>query len=231
MSSPILNPHYVMTANRLEKALKTEAVLSDFLAKPVAGFSVLDVGAGTGEIIDHFAARNQTEGVDIEDQRVSKVSGFQLVKDERLPFADGSFDLVISNHVVEHVRSPARHLQEIARVLKPRGIVYLATPNRRFLKETHFKLWLLHYLPDAAYFYLAGKLGRRGERFWIFTPGELRRLVRQCGFRLKDYTPRILADPERFNAKVVCPVGTGKLLGRVLARISPTLIHVLQAGG
>lgn len=230
MSSPTLNPHYVMTANRLEKALKAEAVLSDFLAKPVEGFAVLDVGVGTGEIIDHFAARNQTEGVDIEDQRVSKVSRFQLVKDERLPFADGSFDLVISNHVLEHVSSPVQHLQEIARVLKRRGIVYLATPNRLFPKETHFKLWLLHYLPDAAYFYLAAKLGRRGDRFWIFMPGELRRLVRKCGFRLKDYTPWILADPKRFKAKAICPVGTGKFLGRVLAGVSPTLIHVLQAG-
>lgn len=228
MSAPALNPRYVVTANRLEKALKTRAVLGDFLGQSVKGLSLLDVGAGTGEMIDHFAQDNQTHGVDIEDQRVSRISPFQLVTDESLPFADGAFDVVISNHVIEHVRSPRLHLQEIARVLKPRGIVYLATPNRLFPKETHFKLWLLHYLPNAAYFLLAGKLGRHGDRFWIFTPWALRRLVRECGFRLCDYTGKILAHPGRFNAEAVCPIELGEFLGGALGWFSPTLIHVLQ---
>jgi 2-polyprenyl-3-methyl-5-hydroxy-6-metoxy-1,4-benzoquinol methylase len=228
MSLPALNSRYVVTANRLEKALKIRAVISDFIQKPVEGLSLLDVGVGTGEIIDHFAQNNQTHGVDIQDQRASKVSAFQLVKDERLPFADRVFDVVISNHVIEHVRSPQLHLQEIARVLKPNGIVYLATPNRFFPKETHFKLYLLHYFSAAVYFYLAAKLGRRGERFWMFTPYGLRRVAINCGFRLKDYTGLILAHPERFNAKAVCPMGTGKFIGQMLRWISPTLICILQ---
>jgi SAM-dependent methyltransferase len=222
-----LNPRYIVSANRLEKATKIGAVLGDFLGKPVEGMQILDVGVGTGEIIDYFADRNQTYGVDVEDQRVSTLSTFSQVTNERLPFSDDTFDVVISNHVIEHVRVPELHLQEIARVLKPEGLAYLATPNRLFPKETHFKLWLMHYLPHSTYFRLARKLGRTGDRFWIFTPWGLVRLLESCGFRAKNYTGLILAHPERFHAKGLWPVRMGKFLGKVLSAISPTFIYVL----
>jgi len=49
---------------------------------------------------------------------------------ERLPFADGSFDLVSANMVLEHLREPARVFQEVARVLAPGGAFVFVTPNR-----------------------------------------------------------------------------------------------------
>src|SRR5579863_336048 len=48
-----------------------------------------------------------------------------------LPLADDSFDLVLSDWVVEHVVSPARFLGEVRRVLKPGGSFFLRTPNKR----------------------------------------------------------------------------------------------------
>lgn len=47
-----------------------------------------------------------------------------------LPFLAGSFNLVTMNMVVEHLADPAKVFQEIARVLKPGGIVIFVTPNR-----------------------------------------------------------------------------------------------------
>jgi SAM-dependent methyltransferase len=47
----------------------------------------------------------------------------------RLPFDDGSFDLVVSIETIEHLENPHLFLREIARVLKPCGHVVLATPN------------------------------------------------------------------------------------------------------
>jgi SAM-dependent methyltransferase len=44
-----------------------------------------------------------------------------------LPFADGSFDLVLSHAVIEHVADAALYLRECARVLAPGGRVYLST--------------------------------------------------------------------------------------------------------
>ena len=227
MASPHINPKYVVATNRLEKATKIDCVLRDFFGHEIEGRAILDVGVGTGEIIDFFAAKNRTYGVDIDDQRTSRLSSFQHVKSEKLPFDDAMFDAVISNHVIEHVTSPQAHLLEIARVLKPGGTVYLATPNRLYPKETHFKLWLIHYLPAHIYFRLAAKFGRKGERFWIFTPGGLKKLIKASGFSIKDYTPLILADPARFHAQNMCPIALGKVPARVVSYISPTFIHVL----
>jgi SAM-dependent methyltransferase len=48
--------------------------------------------------------------------------------DARLPIVSGSVDAVVSIAVLEHLKEPARLVAEIARVLKPGGICYLATP-------------------------------------------------------------------------------------------------------
>src|SRR5690606_15605510 len=44
-----------------------------------------------------------------------------------LPFADGTFDLVLSHAVIEHVPDAAQYLRECRRVLAPSGRVYLST--------------------------------------------------------------------------------------------------------
>jgi SAM-dependent methyltransferase len=46
-----------------------------------------------------------------------------------LPFADGSFDLVTANMVVEHLGDPEQQFREVARVLRPGGSLLLHTPN------------------------------------------------------------------------------------------------------
>lgn len=46
-----------------------------------------------------------------------------------LPFANGTFDLVTANMVVEHVQDPRAMLTEVRRVLKPNGIFLFHTPN------------------------------------------------------------------------------------------------------
>jgi SAM-dependent methyltransferase/uncharacterized protein YbaR (Trm112 family) len=51
-----------------------------------------------------------------------------------LPFADGSFDAVICQAVLEHVPDPYRCVSEIHRVLKPAGLVYAETP---FMQQVH----------------------------------------------------------------------------------------------
>src|SRR3546814_18660903 len=69
-----------------------------------------------------------------------------------LPFADDSFDVVLSNHVIEHVgEQPEQlaHLSELRRVLTPGGIGYLAVPNRWMLVEPHYRLAFLSWWPHA----------------------------------------------------------------------------------
>jgi len=50
---------------------------------------------------------------------------------EALPFADGSFDLVICSWVLEHLQRPERAFAEISRVLRPGGHFIFLTPNAR----------------------------------------------------------------------------------------------------
>lgn len=51
-----------------------------------------------------------------------------------IPFENQSFDTVFYYHVIEHVPDPARSLAEIARVLQPKGTLFIGTPNRRIYR-------------------------------------------------------------------------------------------------
>jgi SAM-dependent methyltransferase len=51
-----------------------------------------------------------------------------LAEAEHLPFADATFDAVVSEQVLEHVRGPWRVAKEVVRVTKPGGLIYIATP-------------------------------------------------------------------------------------------------------
>ena len=62
--------------------------------------------------------------------------GVQRVDMLDMQFESGSFDVVIANHVLEHVADDARALGEIHRVLKPEGIAILQTPYSRRLHHT-----------------------------------------------------------------------------------------------
>ncbi|HEY5802381.1 MAG TPA: class I SAM-dependent methyltransferase [Lysobacter sp.] len=129
---------------------------------------LLEIGAGSGAIAHYFSAhasgRYVVSAVDVADQRqVREGYDFQTYDGSRLPFADVSFDAVISNHVIEHVGTraeQAQHLREIARVLAPAGRAYLCTPSRWQLVEPHFGLPFLSWIPQRwrdGYVRLAGR--------------------------------------------------------------------------
>jgi SAM-dependent methyltransferase len=78
---------------------------------------------------------------------------------EELPFPDGEFDLVILDNVLEHVQDRERTLDEIARVLRPGGILYLVTP----------KPFALHSLVSDPHYAMAGLvLMPRPLQKWYF---------------------------------------------------------------
>ncbi len=64
-----------------------------------------------------------------------------------LPFADGEFDVVFSNAVVEHVGDRTRQRQLVSEALRVGRRVFITTPNRRFPLEVHTRLPLVHWLP------------------------------------------------------------------------------------
>jgi SAM-dependent methyltransferase len=70
-----------------------------------------------------------------------------LTDGNTVPLPDASFDVIFSIHVIEHVVSPSLYLSEVARLLKPGGVVLLSCPNRIWPYEPHAQLPFLPYLP------------------------------------------------------------------------------------
>ncbi len=82
-------------------------------------------------IIDYTAGDKRCEGYDYPDF-VRSIDIMNLSS-----IADNTYDLVICNHVLEHVENDIVAMQEIRRVLKPRGIAILQVPYALKLEETY----------------------------------------------------------------------------------------------
>ena len=107
------------------------------------------------------------------------------------------FDVVLLNHVLEHVLGQQDLLNEILRVLRPGGICYLATPNRYCILEPHYRLPFLSWLPrSSANLYV--RLTGHGPKYLEYLPSrsQLRKLTQH--FQVSDWTDLILSDPEYF---------------------------------
>ncbi len=129
---------------------------------PLEGASILDVGCGVGTYVRKLSEfSDHAYGIDIDPARVQqgKAGGLAAAASEQLPFADGAFDVVMLNEVIEHVRDDAETLREACRVTRPGGHVVIYAPNRLFPFETHGiyvgkryffgNVPLVNYLPDT----------------------------------------------------------------------------------
>lgn len=140
--------HAILEAtSRKRKAAKIQALLSEVTDFGKA--KVLDIGTGSGDIAHELSKKaKKVVSIDLVDERKQKKGYvFKLVKDESLPFKNDSFDIVVTNHVVEHTPNQKKHLREATRVLKPGGYIYLATPNKYWLSDPHYKLPFISWLP------------------------------------------------------------------------------------
>lgn len=224
-------------ASRSLKGLKIERLLG--LAPDSSSRRLLEIGCGSGGISHYFATHAQlafhVDAVDVTDTRkVADGYRFQKVTGTRLPFGDRSFDVVLSNHVIEHVGERAEqldHLREIHRVLSDDGACYLAVPNRWMLVEPHYKLPFLSWLPvslRSAYV----RMARRGD-FYDCLPlamHEIEGMLREVGFVFCN----VCVDALRETLAIEQPRGALRFLRHVpdpvwsaLRPAIPTLIYIL----
>ncbi len=129
-----------------------------------AGRDVLDVGCNTGYGTMRFEpVAGRVVGVDVSPRAIEAAlerapdgrPEFILTTGFELPFAAGSFDLVTSFQVLEHVPDPHPFLRELARVVRPGGTVILATPNAATRLYPGMKPWNRFHVHE----YLAAELG------------------------------------------------------------------------
>ena len=134
---------------------------------------ILDVGCGTGGFSvamasSHVLRPMQVVGIDASHLSVRAAQvratghdlSFPLVSflgysaGEQLPFEDDSFDLTVCSSVLEYVTSRqarAELITELGRVTRPRGYVFISTPNPLRLKEYHSGRFLGDYLHRPGY--------------------------------------------------------------------------------
>ena len=162
--------------------------------RPTAETTVLDVGAdelGFGDaegacgtlnfFEEHYPWPEQVTALGLADgerfreryPHVRYVQGDAL----ELPFADGEFDVVFSNAVVEHVGERERQRRFVAEAHRVGRRVFLTTPIRWFPIEVHTLLPLVHWLPEPVA-HRAYDLARKpwAKENHLLGPGDLRSL-------------------------------------------------------
>jgi ubiquinone/menaquinone biosynthesis C-methylase UbiE len=233
-------PHAVLDLpSRRLKALKIERLLS--LSERRQPFRLLEIGTGSGGIAHYFANHQSivcnVTAVDVVDERLLRDGyKFSIVEGTQLPFAEDSFDVVLSNHVIEHVGNSAaqyHHLCEISRVMNAEGVGYLAVPNRWMLIEPHYKLVFLSWLPRSMRStYL--RLVRRAC-FYDCEPlslNELEQLLSKAGFEYRNYCTKALKETlsiEKYPSIISNAVGEiPNWIFDQFSFINPTLIYLLR---
>ena len=99
---------------------------------------ILDVGCGTGANLELLGNYGEAEGVDVSPEALAfcRARGLTNVRQgeaEKLPYKDGSFDLVTALDVVEHLDDDVAGLREMRRILRPSGRALLFVPAFMFL--------------------------------------------------------------------------------------------------
>ena len=215
---------------RLQKAAKIIAVLRDAYGDGLATATLLEVGASTGIMTAAFAevcnrvvafdldrvalhaGAELTGGIPAAAQRVRLLVGDGC----SMPVAGDAVDVVVCNHVYEHVEDARALMDEIHRVLRPGGVCYFGIGTRHVLVEGHYKLPFLSWLPPhLADVYI--RLGGRNLAYDVklLSYRNLRKLVRR--FIICDYTLKIIRRPDEYAALDV--LGGRRWLARVPIRV------------
>lgn len=152
------------------KVLRT---LADLGHETAPGSKILDFGCGDGIGVAFMRERGfEGYGCDLrlrETEAIAVLAARGIVRPiatepYRLPFDDGSFDVVFSCQVLEHVLDYRAALGEMKRVLRPRGVGLHIFPSRYRPVESHFHVPLAGVYHPYWYLLLWARLGIRSAR-------------------------------------------------------------------
>ncbi len=161
-------PGWAGTLDRLGVPAAYEHLLSRVVgeeraAETATPLRVLDCGVGTGALASAFARVSSApftlDAVDLSAQMLERAgrnlraagveSSLRRADVRELPYADGVFDLVLTGHVLEHLGDPRRALHEMARVLKPGGLLVACLTRRSLLGAWVQLRWRTHRVTPA----------------------------------------------------------------------------------
>jgi SAM-dependent methyltransferase len=157
-------PSYVWRAGQDRRLAMMAAAAPRLAQSPPA--RVLENGCGLGAYIGPLRRFTPAvHGLEYEFDRAAQAgrnhppSLVVCAAGEHLPYPAASFDVIVSNEVIEHVDDDAAAVAEMVRALRPGGRLLLFCPNRWYPVEQHGIYWrgryvfgnipLVNYLPDA----------------------------------------------------------------------------------
>ena len=111
--------------------------------------TILDIGCGTGAMSQKLAAYGQVVSADfsplaLEFSRKRGLTDLCTADAMRLPFREGSFDLIVALDILEHLPDDEAALKEFQRILKPGGRVIATVPAYQSLWSGH-DVALMHF--------------------------------------------------------------------------------------
>jgi ubiquinone/menaquinone biosynthesis C-methylase UbiE len=212
--------------NRLNEHIEFEKLFNyyrDFLfpIKPETS-NVLIIGAGTGREISFFskifnhvyALEPDHEACDIIKMRLDfeKLTNVEILQSvaENISLEDNTIDFIWSWTVLEHVSNYSTVLNEIYRVLKPKGSCFLSMPNYFQFYEPHYRLYIPMFFPKFAIKIIV-KMNRKNTDYldWginYITQHKFRRLLQRKSFDIMQIYhpwPKEWLETERIGMKLV----------------------------
>jgi len=148
------DPNYEQT--REERALQSRKLLEKLSPIMPTG-RLLDVGASSGILIEEALKMGyQAEGIEPSDWLVDQAKRRNLPVHHGIlphPSVNGPFDIATLVDVLEHVSDPMGLLRETKKLLSPKGIIFVVTPNVSSLAARLFgKRWWHFRIAHIGYF-------------------------------------------------------------------------------
>lgn len=134
-----------------------------------------------------------------------------------LPFATGAFDVVLCNHVIEHVPGPGAVVTELARVLRPGGLAIIGVPN-----EGCAMAWLRNHV-------LQRSVLKTTDHVNFFTRGSLLRLLGRAPLVVEDVRAGGLFVPHHRLSRLFTASPRGRALLDLAGRLWPSQAADLTA--
>ena len=134
--------------------------------RPFEGLRLLDIGCGGGLLSEPMTRLGfDVTGVDASERNIGTASAHAAEQglaidyrastaEDLLAAGEAPFDVILNMEVIEHVADPAAYLQDCARLLKPDGLMIVATLNRTLKALALAKIgaeYILRWLPVGAH--------------------------------------------------------------------------------